>query len=428
MKVLMIHYRYFVEGGPERYLFNMKKLLESKGHIVIPFSIDYPNNEKTEYSKYFPKPIISEFHLSLSKTSFIQKIKIAKKFIYNKDAKKKLKKLISETKPDIAYVLIYSGKLTYSVLEACKEMNLPIVHRISEFYHYCVKSSFFRDNKVCTECLISPFSCVKHSCVHNSKAKSLLNYYAEQKEKHSGIRKNISAIICPSSFTKSIYEKNCIYPNAQFYHVPTFFNFSTLPILNDNLLKERKNNMNVCYIGRICQEKGIDALIDAWRFVEANNSNAKLHLTGFFEDEYCKHIKEKINNYNLNNIICYDFLPKDKTFEIINNSCLSLTPSIWYDNMPNSFIESQAYGLPVIATDIGSLTELVQDGVNGYLFEKNNPDELFKKIIMVLNMPNDEYIEMAKNSFKFISEYCSSENHYEKVIDIFKNTIDRRKN
>ena len=53
MKIVIVNYRFFVSGGPERYLFNIIKLLESNGHTIIPFSIKHNKNEPTTYSEYF---------------------------------------------------------------------------------------------------------------------------------------------------------------------------------------------------------------------------------------------------------------------------------------------------------------------------------------------------------------------------------------
>lgn len=57
MRILIVNYRYFISGGPEKYMFNIKKMLEDNGHEVIPFSIHSNKNVETEYSKYFVEPI-----------------------------------------------------------------------------------------------------------------------------------------------------------------------------------------------------------------------------------------------------------------------------------------------------------------------------------------------------------------------------------
>ena len=57
MRILLVHYKYYVSGGADRYMFNIKSALEGRGHEVIPFSVHSALNEKTEYEKYFVKPI-----------------------------------------------------------------------------------------------------------------------------------------------------------------------------------------------------------------------------------------------------------------------------------------------------------------------------------------------------------------------------------
>ena len=60
MKILLINYAYFVTGGPERYMFNVKNLLEKNGHEVIPFSIKSNDNILSKYEKFFANSISSD--------------------------------------------------------------------------------------------------------------------------------------------------------------------------------------------------------------------------------------------------------------------------------------------------------------------------------------------------------------------------------
>ena len=57
MRILLANYRYFVSGGPERYLFQVRDAFFSRGHEIIPFSIHYSRNEQTPYSEYFVEPL-----------------------------------------------------------------------------------------------------------------------------------------------------------------------------------------------------------------------------------------------------------------------------------------------------------------------------------------------------------------------------------
>jgi hypothetical protein len=60
MRVLVANYRYFVSGGPERYMFAVSEMLERAGHEVIPFSVRYRRNRETPWSQYFVEPIAGD--------------------------------------------------------------------------------------------------------------------------------------------------------------------------------------------------------------------------------------------------------------------------------------------------------------------------------------------------------------------------------
>ena len=101
MKIVLVNYRYFFSGGPERYMFNIKELLEKEGHEVIPFSVQHNKNAETPYSKYFLSPIGSgdEVYFSdvqKSKMSLKEKWKGLTRMIYSYEAKKCIKKLLQK--------------------------------------------------------------------------------------------------------------------------------------------------------------------------------------------------------------------------------------------------------------------------------------------------------------------------------------------
>jgi len=60
VKICLLNYRYFVSSGPERYLFAVKRLLEARGHEVVPFSVRYRQNEPSPWDRYFVPPIAGD--------------------------------------------------------------------------------------------------------------------------------------------------------------------------------------------------------------------------------------------------------------------------------------------------------------------------------------------------------------------------------
>ena len=154
MKIILVNYRYFISGGSERYLFNVKALLEKNGHTVIPFSVKHKLNSCSEYDKYFISPLgkgdLTYFSES-DKTSFNQIFKFFSRMFYSFEARKKFRKLIIDTNPDLVYVLQYQNKLSPSFIGVAKKHNLPVIQRVSDFGHICANQLFYnyRLNSVC---------------------------------------------------------------------------------------------------------------------------------------------------------------------------------------------------------------------------------------------------------------------------------------
>src|SRR2546425_172764 len=114
MKILLINYRYFVSGGPERYMFNVKTLLESRGHTIVPFSIAYDQNEPSPYEHYFASPIAgsSDVYFKDQSQSAGTILKSLERAFYSREVYRKLESLIAAERPDVALVQHYLRKLS----------------------------------------------------------------------------------------------------------------------------------------------------------------------------------------------------------------------------------------------------------------------------------------------------------------------------
>ena len=181
MKILIVNYRYFVSGGPERYLFGIKNVLERSGHETIPFSIKYYLNIPDEWDNYFVPPIAGEGEVTFKEHSWnIKSFKRAlSRAFYSKEVYQSLKKLIKTARPDVAFVLHYLRKLSPSVLVAIKETHLPLFVRLSDFAMLCPEAHFLRDNKVCELCKHGRlWPSVRYRCVQGSLGASVVNALA----------------------------------------------------------------------------------------------------------------------------------------------------------------------------------------------------------------------------------------------------------
>ncbi len=257
MKILLINYRFFLSGGPEKYMFGVKALLESHGHTVIPFSIHSKKNVKSEYEHYFADPIGSEDQVYYEEYKKTPKtvLQMLDRQFYSLSVKKKLERLIKDTKPDVCYLLHHFSKLSPSVIDACKRYHIPVVMRVSDFLLACPSDHLLRNGKICEECLQGSFlQAVKHRCVKNSLAGSVIKVSAMYFHRFIKIYRKVSYVVAPSSFTISKLKLKL--PKIRFVHIPTFVN----PTEKYN----PKLGNYALYAGRIEEEKVITTLIKAF--------------------------------------------------------------------------------------------------------------------------------------------------------------------
>lgn len=425
MKIVIIHYRYYESSGPERYLFNISEMLKLRGHEVIPFSLQYFENNDSEYSGYFPKPTAENFHINQQKNdiSFINKLKIVRDSFYNRDVYKKLQLLIIKVKPDIAYVLQYGTKFSISIFDALAKSKIPVVLRLSDFNLICAKNILYRDGNICVKCIRHKYHSVIHKCVHDSALQSIVYYGIQKFNEVSRFEKNIDAIVTPSKFTLNIIAEAKQFNKIALFHIPTFIKRSRKYVINTNALYNLDNGLKLCYVGRVAEDKGVDILIDSIKAVTNKGLKVTLDIIGDDRNEFANLLRIKTQNLKLNNVFFKGYLSGEESKNVFLNYHYSVIPSKWYDNMPNSLIESCIVGVPVIVSRLGSLEELITDNFNGYTFEPFNSNSLSDVIETLFYIDYNKYKLLSENTSKWIADYCDADKHYEKLMKLFNSLI-----
>jgi glycosyltransferase involved in cell wall biosynthesis len=97
-------------------------------------------------------------------------------------------------------------------------------------------------------------------------------------------------------------------------------------------------------------------------------------------------------------------------------------PSIWYENFPRTLVEAFAAGLPVIASRLGALERIVDDGVTGLLFEPGNPDDLANKLNWALAHP-ERMAEMGRAARAVYERHYTADTNYGLLLDIYAQAI-----
>jgi glycosyltransferase involved in cell wall biosynthesis len=423
MRILLINYRYFVSGGPERYLFNLKALLEVHGHETIPFSIKYDQNEPCDYSEYFVTPLSKADEVFFRDQTWtlgsIQKT-LARTF-YSREVYRALKALIDYARPDCAIVLHYLKKLSPSVLTALEDARVPYVVRLSDFGMVCPNAHLFRGQNVCELCVKgSKLQSVQYRCVQGSFAASAINYVATTLHNALHLFDRIPLFVVPSQFTLEKMIEGGI-GASRLVHVPTM-----VDVPSTSLETRRDNQM--LFSGRIAPLKGIEVLLKAIAilFERDPRFSLKLHVAGMGDEKYTDRLRQEVLGEVGSRIEFLGKLSLDALNSEIYRSASTICPSLWYDNMPNAALESLARSTPVIAPRHGSFPEIVQDKETGLLFDPGNAEDLAEKIKWVISHPQETQT-LGNAGSAFVRKHHSPSLHYERMMEALTAVLEKRK-
>lgn len=404
MRILLVNKFHYVNGGSEKYYFELGKLLKKNGNEVAYFSMKDDRNIKTGDKEYFVEKI------DLNTGSKLKALDI----IYSKKNYKKMQEAIDDFKPDIVHLNNFQRQLSESIVECCKDNNIPMVFTAHDMQAICPASSMLCKGKICEECIEKGYRyCIKKSCIKNSKLKSILgviesNYYRKKK-----VYEKIDYIITPSEFMK----KQLIKGKLKYNKIQTIHNF----IIQKEKTEKNEDEGYAFFFGRLSEEKGILNLIKAIKNIE----NARLLVAGDGPEK--KYISEYINENKLQDKIqLLGYLNQEQIRNYIKKAKFVVVPSIWYENCPYSILETMEIGKPIIGSKIGGIPELIENNKNGFLYKYDDIKELEKNMKKLFD--NKQLVDMqSKKSRELFEQNYIEEIYYNKIIKIYSSLIKEKK-
>lgn len=395
----MINKFLYPNGGSETYIFKIGQMLEKMGHEVQFFGMEHEGrcvgNQVDAYTREM------DFHNG----SKIEKLMYPIKTVYSQEARTQIRKVLDDFQPDVCHLNNFNYQLTPAIiLEIVKWRKqtgntCKIVYTAHDYQLIC--PNHMMNNPIthqnCEKCLGGQFfNCARDKCIHGSRAMSLVGSIEARFWRWNGVYQYIDAIICCSQFMKNKLDTNPL--------------FAKKTIMMHNFVDQvewrtvEKQNY-VLYFGRFSEEKGIGTLIEVCKmlpdipFVFAG--------TGPLE--------EKLKD--IPNIKCVGFQKGEALEELIRKAKFTIYPSEWYENCPFSVMESQMYGTPVLGANIGGIPELIEDNVNGKLFESGNCKQLKETIQML--WVHEEVQQKYRTNCKKV-KYAFAGSYCDKLLQIYK--------
>lgn len=398
MKVLIVNKFLYPNGGSETYIFELGKYLQEAGHAVQYFGMEHEGrivgNAVNSYTANM------DFH-----TGKLQKLFYPFKIIYSKEARKKIRCVLEDFNPDVVHLNNINFQITPSVIdeirsyERKKKKKIMIVSTAHDSQWVCPGHLLMipSTGELCEKCTWGNVGqCYKNRCIHNSRVKSLLGSIEAKFYRMRKTYGKVDCIICPSNFLKGQLDKYELLKDK----TKVLHNFVKRP---EHI--ECIDKTYILYFGRYSKEKGIETLLKVCR--ELQEVSFVFAGSGPLESEIDA----------LPNVINKGFLKEQELNRVIQGAKVVLCPSECYENCPFSVMESIVNGTPVIASNLGGLPELVEDGVNGRLFQSGNTEELKGKILEFWN-GSEATAAMYENCKK--TQFDTVEEYGEKLLKVYR--------
>lgn len=409
MNILFIN-NFFAEfGGAEKIMLKEAEFMENEGHEVHYFSVGKkPYFKDYEYSKFFPD------FLDYRKLSKFQALTNIFRPFYNKNSAKNLDNLLKTVKPDIVHIHNIHYHLTPSVLKIIYKHKIPTVMTLHDIRMFCPSGTLAQGSgKICNEkfCIKkNPAYCLINKCKNNNIKETAIALAEYIFSKSLGFYNGIDKFITPSKALYELARESGIQEN-RLEHINNFIDesyFESSPLYSDKGY--------FLYAGRLSREKGVHFLLKAMKILP--EARLKIAGTGTQEQE----LKQLAQNLNLNNVEFLGNLDKKQLMETYNGCISTVLPCNWFEIFGLTLAESLSLGKPVIASNLGAIPEIIEDGKTGIVIKPAKPEKIAESIKKLIQ--NRELVyEMGKNGRKKAEELYTPQLHFEKLLNLYKELL-----
>lgn len=383
MRVLVLHNFYQQAGGEDVAFAAERDLLRRHGHEVLEYVED--NRD----------------------VGGMDPLGLAARTVWSRASTRRLRELLRRTRPDVAHFHNTFVLISPSAYYACAEAGVPVVQTLHNYRLLCPGATFFRSGRVCEECLgwSVPLPGVVHGCYRGSRAQTAVVAAMVAAHRRLGTwDRRVDVYVALSEFARRKFVEGGL-PQEKIQVKPNF----AFPDCGTGQHEGRY----ALFVGRASGEKGIETLLEAWRRL---GPAARLKVVGSGP-------LETLAADSPGNVEWLGQQPKARVLSLMKDASLLVLPSTWYEAFPMVLVEAFATGLPVVASRLGALAELVEDGRTGLHFAPGDAADLAAKIEWALARP-ERLREMGRRARQEFEAKYTADRNYERLVDIYRLAAD----
>jgi glycosyltransferase involved in cell wall biosynthesis len=387
MKILVGHNLYQQRGGEDAVVEAEARLLESCGHTVV-----YYNRHNDE----------------LKEQGGLGAIKAGIQTVWSEQSLRAITAIIKNEKPDLCHFHNTFPLISPAVYKPCVESGIPVIQTLHNYRLLCPSATFFREGKVCEDCLGRSVAWpgIVHGCYRGNRLATTAIAAMLTTHRILGTwQKDVDLYIALSEFSRQKYIAGGL-PKNRIFVKPNFVDPDPGPKLDigDYAL----------FVGRLTEEKGIRVLLDAWSSLRVD---IPLRIVG--DGPMKCEVENTVSSNNLSSVAVLGKLSPQETLHVMHGARFLIFPSVWYEGFPLTIAEAFACGVPVIASRLGSMEEIIQDGFTGLHFCAADATDLAKKIEWAWAHPT-EIQKMGRLARAEYQAKYSPERNYEHILRLWQ--------
>ena len=288
---------------------------------------------------------------------------------------------------------------------AAVDCKIPVVQTIHNFRLLCPGASFYRDGHICEDCVEKGLRCaVKYNCYRRSRIQTLACVITTKIHRRTGIYKKLN-YICLTEFNR---EKMLLFKQITPERVFVKPNF--VESINEIIPTEKRKDRFI-FVGRLEKIKGVDILLEAWRLMGEKAPELWLCGAGPMERQCIKYIKDNC----LKSVKMKGFVSNLEVRNLVADSKALILPSQCYEGFPMSIAEAFSVGTPVIASDLGNIGSIVNEGVTGCKFRSDSPEDLKNAVIRL-----KRFQSIYDTTRKAYRENYTEMKNYRRLMEIYQ--------
>jgi len=334
----------------------------------------------------------------------MSKLAAVGQMFWSDPTRKELLQQLHDHRPDVIHVHNTFPLISPSLYWAADEAGVPVVQTLHNFRLHCPQAMYLRDGVLCEDCLGKvPWRGALRGCYRESKLQSTA--LAGMVTLHRAIgtwERKVTRYIALNEFCRNKFIEGGL-PAERVLVKPNFVDFERPPA---------QQRSGFLFVGRLSAEKGVAVLVKA--LSSLSERSGLLRVAGVGPEA---HLLK-----NVARLEALGALNSEQVRQEMSSAAALVLPSIWYENFPRTLVEAMGCGLPVIASRIGALAELVEDGVTGLLFNPGDAGDLAEKMSWIDANPEQAAAMGAMARARYEERY-TAERNYQQLIAIYGEAI-----